>query len=506
MGEQSQSTFFGTNRIANLMVLLLFLMAIGIRLVDLTDLPLDFNTTRQMFSAIKARGMYYQYLKDVPDWQRELAIQQWEAKADVEPPVIEILVVGGYLLFGEHIWFGRIVANLFWLIGGLSLFGLSRRLASLDGAIVALAYYLFLYFGVINSNAFQPDPLMVGLILSSLWAFERWHTKKTWKWTIIAGLLSGAAIFVKSVAIFPLLGAYLITILTTRGLKTALKDPQVWSLAIFSVLPATIYTINGLYITKEMDTALGLRFFPQLWSDPAFYVRWKNIIGNTIGFGSFLLSLLGIFLAKPRRDRSLLIGLLGGYLLYGLIFAYHIGTHDYYQLPLFIFVSLSLGLVGKVLFEQLAKINQGSVIVRLAIISIMLFGIGSEMWNVRIRLLRNDFRTEVQFWEELGEKLGHTTPVLGLTQEYGNRLAYWGWQDVVEWPTTGDRSLRELAGRAKPFDEIFADRIVGKQYFIITNFKQFNNQPDLQEKLFNTYPVVEQTSEYIIFDLQNPIE
>jgi len=52
---------------------------------------------------------------------------------------------------------------LAWLLGGLALYALARRIASADGALVALLYYLFLDFGVIASRSFQPDPLMVGL-------------------------------------------------------------------------------------------------------------------------------------------------------------------------------------------------------------------------------------------------------------------------------------------------------------------------------------------------------
>jgi hypothetical protein len=63
-----------------------------------------------------------------------------------------------------------------------------------------------------------------------------------------------------------------------------------------------------------------------------------------------------------------------------------------------------------------------------------------------------------------------------------------------------------LAGRAKSFDEIFAERIQGKQYFLVTNFNQFNRQADLKDKLFSTYPTLEQSPEYIIFDLQHPLE
>ena len=505
MAEESPPSFFGKSWVPNLIFIVLLLLGLGVRMLDLTDLPLDFNPTRQLFSAVKARGMYYQFASDVPEWQREMAIEQWQAKADVEPPVIETIVAGMYLLFGEHLWFGRLVASLFWLLGGLALIGLARRISSQDGGIIALAYYLFVEFGVIASRSFQPDPLMVGLILVGLWAFVRWNEERSWKWTVIAGLLSGSAIFVKNVAVFPLLGAFALIILSERGLKQAVRDPQVWALAFITILPAAIYTLDGLYISKDLDTAVGLRFFPQLWVDPAFYVRWKNIIGNTLGFGAFLLALLGIFLAKPGMERSLLSGTFLGYLVYGFMLAYHISTHNYYQLPLIVFMVLSLSVVGNTLFRKMAEINGSSILARAVVASIILFGIGSAMWNVRVDLVRDDFRSEPQFWAELGDKLGHTTAVLGLTQDYGNRLAYWGWQREVEWPTTGDQSLRELAGKAKTFDEIFRERVAGKSYFVVTHFKQFDDQPELQDKLFNDYPVLEQNGSYIIFDLQHPL-
>ena len=100
MGDNAASTFFGRKWGAKCAIFLLLMSGLGIRLCDLTDLPLDFNPTRQLFSAVKARGMYYQFASGVPDWQRQMAIEQWKAKADVEPPVIETMVAGMYLLFG----------------------------------------------------------------------------------------------------------------------------------------------------------------------------------------------------------------------------------------------------------------------------------------------------------------------------------------------------------------------------------------------------------------------
>jgi hypothetical protein len=506
MVGKTQVSIFGNPRLANLMVAVLFLLGFAIRMIDLTDLPLDFHPTRQFLSAVKARGMYYQYARDVPDWQREMAVQQWKDADVFEPAVNETMVAGLYLLFGEHLWLARVCSSIYWLLGGLALFALACRIASRDGAILGLAYYLFLGFGVIASRSFQPDPLMVGLILCSLWAFYRWQEEQSWKWTLFAGLLSGIAIFVKTVAVFPILGAFALIILSTRGVRQAVKDPKVWALALITILPVTIFMIDSLFISKNSNLSADLRFFPSFWTDPMFYVHWKNMIANSLGFDAFLMAVLGLFLARPGKDRSLLVGLVLGYFAYGFMFSYHITTHSYYQLPLFVFIPLSLAVVGAAVFQKLIELNPASRFVPLAVAGILFFAISFEMWKVRVELVKDDYRAEPQFWSELGDKLGHSTPVIGLTHDYGNRLAYWGWKTTDQWPTVGDQNLRELAGRAKSFDEIFAERIQGKQYFLVTNFNQFNRQADLKDKLFSTYPTLEQSPEYIIFDLQHPLE
>src|SRR5215510_14201558 len=86
-------------------LILLFSLALTIRLYDLTDLPLDFHPTRQLLSAIKARGLYYETQPDgIPTWKLETAIRQAKLKADVEPMVLEQLVAFTYRVTGEQLW------------------------------------------------------------------------------------------------------------------------------------------------------------------------------------------------------------------------------------------------------------------------------------------------------------------------------------------------------------------------------------------------------------------
>ena len=218
-----KDTFFASRfaRIATFTLLLA--LGLGIRLFDLNDLPLDFHPTRQLLSALKARGMYYQTLPNVPEQQRDFAIQQWKVRAAIEPEIIERIVAFTYRFTGEQLWVARIYSSLFWLIGAVFLFLLAREITSVDGALATTAVYLFLPYAVIASRSFQPDPLMVMLIILFWWAVYRWSSlaiggrvaanvvsgisrPQTWTLAILAGLFGGLAILVKFVAAFFVIG------------------------------------------------------------------------------------------------------------------------------------------------------------------------------------------------------------------------------------------------------------------------------------------------------------
>ncbi len=229
---------------------LVFALGLGVRLFDLTDAPLDFHPTRQFHSALMARGMYLQNLPGAPDWQREIAVRQWQAEGKIELPVMERLSALTYRLLGaEELWVPRLYALLFWMIGGIGLFLLAKELAGPAGGVAAAAFYLLAPYGIIASRAFQPDPLMTALIVFALWAILRWQQRRTWAWAVTAGLLGGLAILVKAVAVFFVAGAWIGTILAGVGLLRALRDRKLWLAALLTVLPQAIYTLYGLFVS-----------------------------------------------------------------------------------------------------------------------------------------------------------------------------------------------------------------------------------------------------------------
>jgi 4-amino-4-deoxy-L-arabinose transferase-like glycosyltransferase len=483
-------------------LVLMLLGAFGLRMINLTNPPLDFAPTRQLFSALKARGMYYQYVTDVPEEKRQLAISLGDTGI-VEPPVLETLVSQTYRLTGEHLWIARVYSSLFWVLGGLALFLLIREMASTGAALVGTLFYLFLPFGVVASRTFLPDPLMVSLIAFTLWALFRWQNTARWKWAILFGLFAGVALFVKSLSVFIIVGGFAGVILGARGLKRSIRDRQVWVMALLLVLPVGIYMLYGM-LKLNMGSQFALRFFPKMWIDPAFYFRWAFTVNLNIGWVTTLFAAVCIFLADPKRERPLIIGLWIGYLVFGITFSYHIYTHDYYQLPFIPVVAISLAPGLRLFLDRFFNRNPG-IFSRLTLVIVVLIGVAVPSWYSRDQLLKSDYHTEPAIWSEIGDKLGHVPNVIGLTQDYGYRLAYWGWQGSAAWFTSADIGVRYLAGQNIDLMKNFTEDTAGKKYFLVTMFGEFDKQPEVKNLLYTHYPVFAQTDEYVIFDLEHPL-
>jgi hypothetical protein len=489
---------FFASRVAWLTALLLLLgLGTAIRLYDLTDLPLDFHPTRQLLSALKARGMYYQNLPQAPEDRRDFAVQGWKTRASVEPAFLERLVALTYRYTGEQLWIGRVYSSSFWILGAAFLFLLARELTSLDGALAAAAAYLFLPYAVAASRSFQPDPLMVTLIVIFWWAVVRWSKDPaSYKFAILAGLFGGFAIYIKFVAAFFVIGGGLGAALGRGPLRELLRRPQFYVMGGLGILPGAGYLIYGLWIADFLGRQFGGRFIPSYFLNPSYYFGWIASLNLVLGAGILTIAMLGMFYAE-RAPLRFLLGLWLAYLSLGIYFNYHISSHDYYSLPLVPIAALSLAPLASALLPRLSH-------ARVPVLGILLIGLLASLWDTRSRMKSVDYRQQAQMWAEIGSLLGERSAA-GLTQDYGQRLVYWGWKNIAPWPSSGDLTyhvvLRE--GR-RGFEEAFEKIAGGKEVFLVTDFDELERQQLLEQKLA-AYPVAEEGETYVIFDL-GPLE
>lgn len=482
-------------------IVLTAILGLVVRFYDLTDAPLDFHPTRQLHSALIARGMYYESLPDAPADKKGIAISAWKAEGLIEPQIMERLTATTYQLIGsEQLWVVRIWSIFFWSVGGLFLFLLARDIAGLEGAALAFLFYFIWPYAAIASRAFQPEPLMIAALITGCWAAISWVRKPGMGRAALAGIICGLAIYIKSVLVFFIAPALAGLILSNFTFKQAVKNRQVWLIGILSVMPYAIYHLYGVYVIKLLGEQFSLRFFPNLWLDPAFYLRWISELNHVIGLEIFLVGLAGSLIFPKKEVYGLFVGLTVGYILYGFTFSYHISTHDYYQMPLFLHVPLGLALVFKALISAIGKSRMKFSQTVLAVLLIVLVSL--KAWDVRVTLKRVDYRGEIRFWQNLSAELGSGKKVTGLLSDYGYRLVYWGWMKVSPWMQTMDINLRELAGEKVDYMQALENDLAQNDLFVVTLMDEFDRQPELQNYLRTNYPVIKETPEVIVFNLQ----
>jgi hypothetical protein len=506
----SQTSFFSSRAVRIIVLVLIFGAALAIRLYDLTDLPLDFHPTRQLLSAIKARGLYYESEPDgISTWKLETAIHQAKLKSDVEPVIFERLVAFTYRFAGEKLWIARIYSSLFWLTGGIFLFLLVRELVSFEGAVFSTAYYLFFPYAIIASRSFQPDPLMVMLILSFWWMFSRWMVlsstspdgRETWGWALLAGLLGGLAIFIKFSAVFFVIGGALGLALAHFSLRDLLRNVQVWVMVLLGVLPALAYLVYGIFIAGFFGQQFSGRFIPMLLANPLNYLQWETKASMAAGGMFIMLGLLGFLLVRDRRMRIFLYGLWAAYLSYGLFFDYHTPTHDYYHLPFIPIVAVSLAPLGEWFFARLteATVQRWA---RSAAYVILIYGLLSFVWDVRNQMKAVDYRPAAAMWAEIGGQFDEDARIVALTQDYGSRLQYWGWRTAAVWPYVGDVNYVDVRGGKFSFENQFNRYSSQRDFFLVTDLDELERQPELKERLITSYSIYAQGNDYLIFDLK----
>ncbi|MBP9040383.1 MAG: glycosyltransferase family 39 protein [Anaerolineaceae bacterium] len=509
--EQNEGTILFMKPKKAVVIIALIILLLGgfaVRLIDFTDLPLDSAVTRGLHSFLLARQYYYEMdtpeTNALPQDQREFGIKAGQREPSIEPPIMEYLVAYTYrMIGGENMLVPRLYSIFFWIIGGLGLFLLSRKLMPLMGAYAVLAFYLFTSQAAIYSRNFQPDPLMVMLIIWALYFQYRWWQKDTTRNAILAGLFTGLAILVKAPAAF-FVGFPMAGLVLQKGFRKSLKNWRVYLIAAFALLPPVIFYALSATVGGNSGSIFGARWFPNLFISPRWYLDWLKLATAMVPVFPFVLALLGFLFFRKKSDRVFYFCMWLGYVLYGYMFAYHIYTHSYYHLPLIPIAALGFGAVINALYEKIAE-SPKNWLSQAVVIVLILFSLALAVQRIRGVLVAKDYRHEAQYWADLADELGHNTSVIALTHDYGYRLSYWGFINAEIWPTEGDQTVKELQGSTDPaFKQYFDLKTENMNYFLVTLLNEFENQPELRDYLFAHYPYKEGDG-YYIFDLMNPL-
>jgi 4-amino-4-deoxy-L-arabinose transferase-like glycosyltransferase len=496
--SQPQTSIYGQHPFwLKLCLVLMFLLAALIRL-DEIQAP-GHLLDREYTSAIFARAFYFMSNEQVVEWRREIAVTTMTQQPVLEPPLVEYLVSLIYRVMGhEEIYYSRYLTGAFWLVGGLFIYLITKKLLSTEAALFATLYYLFVPMGVIISRSFQPDSLMMMLFLGSLYLLVNYFENGAKKHLLQAAVVTAFTLLLRPLVLFAIFCALLALSLQKKGNWRKIID---WPLIIFSgvsLLPAAIYYGYGIVFAGFMRWKVSTSYMPHLLVKRDFWLGWFQLGINVVGTAFLIAAIIGFFLLRNRTARGLIIGLAISYVVFGVAFTYHIHTHPYYHIQLFPVVAICaascLDSLVKALRNSSGKLWPVPIILSVAIS--LYFAYRTErdtLYQTRMEDPRTAWR--------IGEIIGHNPHTVFVSRYYGIPLEYYGEFGGAPWPVgIEDPFYREPGAHQQSVQERIDGLGFEPEYFVITSFDLYQRlHQDLAAYLESTCSVRLDTTDYLIY-------
>ena len=481
------------------MVALIILVGVLVRLPGLAAPPLSFRPTRQYRGAIIARTFYLDRMRGLTAQQVAAARQAVSLLGPMEPPVLEHAAAWGYRVLGrEDLRVPRMLSVLSWAGGALALAWLLTQLLSTSAArLTGVAVMMLLPFGVVASQAIQPDSLMTALTVLAVAVAVRYDRSPSAAGLAVLIATSAAAIAVKPMAVFFVLPVVLALAVIRTGWVRGVMFGTLCALA--SMIPIAIY----FKVVGRPGGDYGL--FTELMGQTSYWSHWSTMLNRVVGLPLLAMGLIGTILAG-KKSRALLATWWLGYVVFGVFFAYRVSTHDYYSLPIVPLVAASVA----ALMEAAARKYAASMVPR-ALVAIAVAGalIANALTVSAAGLFppAAELNAQAERYERIGAAVGHSTRVVSLDGLYGIPLSYHGYLVAANWPLSIDLALNRLAGRMPvPAEQRFESEQA--EFFVATSQAELHGQPDLLALLERQYPVIARDGtasrwQYVIYDLRS---
>jgi hypothetical protein len=468
---------------------------------------------RQFRSALIARAYYYESLDSVAPWRVHIAELNRERAGRLEPPIMEHLAAAGYrLASGEHLELPRALSVLFWLVGGVLLYRLALRLMPAEGALAATACYLFNPTGVRASVSFVPDPLMIGLFVATLFATVRWFDQPTPPRLAGATALAALTNLVKPLCLFGIIGAFTALALQRRGsLRRVLDRPSLLFLG-GALLPAMAYYGHGVLIdagpaqpsggVTAWDTVArqwSVTFDPRLLLTPGYWQGWLLTAVNAMGPAPLVAGLLGACLARREIGRPLFLGLLVGYVVFCLVFTYHVAFAGYYHLQLLVVVALGAGHLAAVVMQQLRTAIRVRWLWALPALAAFLIAVPT-LRAIRVAVTPAPIES-AKVGRQIGELIHHSDRAVSVATFYGEPLQYFGEFYGTWWPKAEeDVAITGLPRRRFSLEQRLQALPFDPEYFVITDRRRYEvNHADLKAFLEASCDVIAERAAFLIY-------
>ncbi len=395
------------------------------------------------------------------------------------------------------------LSTAFWLAGAIVLFRIAVRFAAPGVALMVAGYYLFLPLGIEVSTIFLPEPLMMAAYLLSLLLILRHHEAPAPKRLLAAALVSGAAVLIKPLCLFAIIGAFAGLWLCRARRERSVEYGSALAFLSITLTVGAAYYVYGLFLSDLMADKAGSSFFPHLLLTGEFWSQWPRTALEAFGVVPVILALLGLPALSRNVPRGLVFGVLASYPVFLATFAYHVRFADYYHLQMIPAVALA---ATPVLTRAVRYAR--STFSRREAVPLLLLALAVAWWGVFTELeSRQAGRTAIESRKvarEIGELVGHSVRVVFVSPYYGNPLSYHAEVAGDFWrraPGEGESWKPDLG----PADLLERFRVlnVRAEYVVVTDLIEFEqHHADLADFLETECEPMAKTDAYLVYRVE----
>src|SRR5437762_8044314 len=512
-------------------VVLLWILAVAVRLVLINQPYVDYWSWRQSDVAAIARNFFeYGFRFGYPqiDWAGGSG-----GYVGTEFPILPFLAAIYYKFAGIHEWIGRSQSVIFFAISLPFFFLLVREIFCGTAAIWATFFYAFAPLNIFAGRSFMPDVPSLSLGIIGLYFFLRWVRDRKMAPFYLAAIAISLSILIKITSIViaaPILYLLVAAVYDRRGNKErrfpkppgrsrdrpslnfgAHRAPLQLHLALFAaitLLPSALW----YWLARQ----IAERFYPYHFFG-AGGVRlesfsWYWDIAQQTATSSLtpilaILALIGLFVA-PRLQRCSTAGrprrrfgcLFDWWLAVMVLFVVAVGygnRHPWYQLPLVPITAAFAG-AGCAFFES--KISSRVAVVAL---SILLAGSFAILAFLYVRPLYESSASQLR---DAGLELNKLTAsdALIVAVDGGNPTIFY-YAKRKGWHFLEQNGIYD--GNPKNSQQAIADlerlRRQGATHFVFTTprFWWLESYPEFTQHLSESATLLEATPEFKIYEL-----
>ena len=480
-----------------LLLLIILFGAFSVRLYRFHEPVADWHSWRQVDTSAVSRN-FVKYGFDIlhptfDDISKNVSMRDNpKGYRFVEFPIYNVLQGGLFVLFGYFTleeW-GRIVTIISSLFSILFIYLIVRKYVSSRAGLFASFFFAFAPYNIYFGRTILPESAMVAALLGGFYLFDLWIEEneklkikneksqfkvKSFFLFFVPLILVVSALLLKPFAIF--WGLPFVTVAYMRfGFRSIIKW-QLWLFVILSVIPLIFWRKwisqypEGIPGYEWLFNGNGIRFkgafFQWLFAD-----RISRII---LGYFGLPFVFLGI-LAKNKQEGLLLLSFVVSSLAYLIVIATGNVQHEYYQILIVPTLAMLFGRGVDFLLTHTSQVfnrltTYAVILVSFGLMTAFGWYIVRDYYNVRVdaveagravdRLVPKDAKV-------IAPLTGDTTLLY-----YTNRKGWPAWE----------RSIAE-----------FLDAGVTHMVFV--------NPTEPELNFINYFGVVEQTDNYIIYDLR----